>query len=398
MGVFRSVVGVVEAELISADPAGALRRINQMGIELFDIRRIGELTLRFRLNRRDYNRVKGTIAKKGDSLKIVRKIGIFWTAKGFVHRPVLLAGMVLMLMLVLYLPGRICFVKVEGNLAVPTRLILEKAEECGICFGTSRREVRSERIKNALLSAIPQLQWAGVNTKGCVAVISVREKTASEEEKEQPAVSRIVAIRDGVIVKCTVEQGNGLCQVGQAVKAGDLLISGYTDCGIAIRAGRSVGEVYAQTSRYLRAVTPAEYDSRGTALEIREKYALIIGKKRINFYKDSGILGGTCDKMSTVNYMTLPGGFTLPMALVTERWIRYEPEPRELDEGRAEEILACFMERYLNNQMLAGKVIRREEEFGGSSGLYDLSGRYACIEMIGREQIEEKLEYYGKSD
>ena len=71
---------------------------------------------------------------------------------------------------------------------------------------------------------------------------------------------------------------------------------------------------------------------------------------------------------------------------------------RSLDEGRAEEILACFMERYLNNQMLAGKVIRREEEFGGSSGLYDLSGRYACIEMIGREQIEEKLEYYGKSD
>ena len=38
--------------------------------------------------------------------------------------------------------------------------------------------IRSEKVKNSLLQRIPQLQWAGINTDGCVAVISVREKTA----------------------------------------------------------------------------------------------------------------------------------------------------------------------------------------------------------------------------
>ena len=392
------MTSTAEAEITSADPGAMTRRINEMGIRLYDVQWAGDLTLRFKVARRDYKQVNKLAAKNGDSLRIIRQIGVFWTVKRLRRRPVLLAGLALMLFLGVYLPGRICFVQVEGNLSVPAKLIIEKAEDCGICFGASRREVRSERMKNALLSAIPQLQWAGVNTKGCVAVISVREKSAGEEAKAPPAVSRIVAIRDGVIVKCTVEQGSGICQVGQAVKAGDLLISGYTDCGISIRAGRSVGEVYAQTSRVLRAVTPAEYACRGRELGRKDKYALIIGKKRINFYKDSGILGGTCDKMSTVNYLTLPGGFSLPIGLVKERWVQYEGQPCDLDEAQAEEILSCFVQRYLTDQMLAGKVIRRDEDFGGSSGLYDLNGRYSCVEMIGREQIEENLGYYGKSD
>lgn len=39
-------------------------------------------------------------------------------------------------------------------------------------------------MKNALLSAIPELQWAGVNTYGCRAVISVRERTLPERKPE----------------------------------------------------------------------------------------------------------------------------------------------------------------------------------------------------------------------
>ena len=397
MGLIRSISGMIEAELTGAEPESSLRRISDRGIRLYAVAPVKELTYRFRLSRRDYYRARAIAKKRGDALKITGRIGVFWRILGLKSRPVLLSWLIVLMCLAAVLPSRICFVRVEGNLSIPARLILESAEECGICFGASRREVRSERVKNALLAAISQLQWAGVNTNGCVAVISVREKTVQNQMESAPPVSRVVAARDAVIVSCTAEQGNLVCKPGQAVKAGDLLISGYTDCGISIRVSRAVGEIYGRTNREISAVTPAEYTSRGVETTTAKKFGLIIGKKRINFYKDSGILGATCDKMSTVNYLTLPGGFILPVALVTEEWTGFECRPQRLSGDRAGMILTEFSDNCLKQQMIAGKVLRQSLEMDGDSGVYSLKGSYACLEMIGREQNEEILLDYGKN-
>lgn len=398
MGLFRSASGMVAVELTSADRNRSLLRISEAGVQLFDISEVNGLTLQFRIRRMDYRRAKAIAGKMGDTFALKRRIGLYWTVRNLRARKVLLFGLTILAALTLFLPQRICFVQVEGNGAVPTQLILEKAAECGISFGATRREVRSEKMKNALLSAIPELQWAGINTKGCVAVISVREKTAAEDSAAAPAVSRIVASRDAVILACTVEQGNAVCKVGQAVKAGELLVSGYTDCGISIKATRSVGEIYGQTNRELSAVLPDTYIKRTAKKSEEKKYGLIIGKKRINFYKDSGILGGTCGKMSTVNYLTLPGGFRLPVALVTEVWSDYDGGTGVLAEDRAEMILGDFAGAYLQQQMLAGQILQQNDEFCCEDGLYALRGQYACLEMIGREQSEETLGNYGKID
>lgn len=398
MDIFNSITGMVEVELTSADSGAALQQISTAGIQIFSTEQKSELTFLFRIRRGDFRRLRSIAQKRGDTLKVVRRPGLYWTGKRLFNRPVLIGGLLLLLLLAAYLPSRIYFVKVEGNLSVPVRQIVEAAENCGICFGASRREVRSEKMKNALLAAIPELQWAGVNTKGCVAVISVREKTAVENTDASAAVSRIVASRDGVIVSCTVEQGNALCKVGQAVREGQLLVSGYTDCGISIRATRSVGEIYAQTQRNLDAVTPAEYTVQAEQIGSEKKYALLIGKKRINFYKDSGIWGGTCDKMSTVNYLTLPGGFILPVALVTEQWISYECVTQPVPEIEIKELLEDFAESYLKQQMIAGKILQSTQEMSVEEHFYLLQGRYSCMEMIGQERREEILEDYGKTN
>ena len=398
MDVFNSIAGMVEVELTSADPSRALMLISAADIHVFGTQQISDLTFLFRIRRCDFKKLRTLTQKRGESLTVRRRPGLYWTGKRLLKRPVLMGGLLLLLLLAAFLPSRIYFVEVDGNTSIPARLILEAAENCGIGFGASRREVRSEKMKNALLAAIPELQWAGVNTKGCVAVISVREKTTVENTEVERAVSRIVASRDGVIVSCTVERGNALCKVGQAVRAGELLVSGYTDCGLSIRATRSVGEVYAQTQQILEALTPSEYTVQASQTGIEKKYALIVGKKRINFYKDSGILGTTCDKMSTVNYLTLPGGFTLPVALVTEQWVSYDCETRSAADDEAERLLGDFAETYLKQQMVAGRILQKNQEISLQDAAYLLRGRYACLEMIGREQNEEILEDYGEID
>lgn len=398
MGIWKSLSGMVEAELTSADLSGALSAVNERGVQIFDVRPQGDLAARFWLYRQDYRTVSHLAQRRGERLKVLRRRGLYWAAKGLLRRPVLLLGMTLLLALVLFVPTRVYFVRVEGNESVPTRRIIAAAEESGIRFGASRREVRSEKIKNALLSAVPELQWAGVNTYGCVAVISVRERSLSQTETVQEGVSNIVAARDGVITSCAVTRGSALCSVGQAVQEGQVLISGYTDCGICITATRAEGEIYAQTRRNLTAVTPSEYESRGDSQRETTKYSLLIGKKRINFYQGSGIWDPSCVKIQSVSYLTLPGGFQLPVALVKETQISYETEPVLMAEEEAESLLCTFAESYLRTHMTAGAITDRVLGFTAGEGVYRLTGEYACTEMIGRVQSEQIGAYYGKTD
>lgn len=397
MGIFKSISGLVSLELTSADVAQSIRRITELGIEIYDTKFISELTVTFQIRRADYQRLAAYAKKRGITIKIRSRRGIYWKLRALTRRPVLVLGIAMILFVCWTVPGRIFFVEIQGNQSVPTRLILEAAEESGICFGASRREVRSEKMKNALLSRVPELQWAGVNTYGSRAVITVRERSVEESIEKAPGVSSIVADRDGIVLSCTVTRGNGLVTPGQAVQAGQTLISGYTDCGISIEATRAEGEILAQTSRALTVKTLSQRQVRACEQEKNVNYSLIIGKKRINFFKGSGISEGSCVKMYSKYVLTLPGGFQLPVALIKETVVACDLKVSEVEEETVKTELSDFAEKYMRSQMIAGTITERFETLQKTDA-YCMTGRYACQEMIGRVKPEQIGVYHGKTD
>ena len=164
MELWRSLAGMVEVELTSADPSGALQAINARNVTVYNVERVGDLTLLFSIRRKNYRRLRKIAKSRGDELRLYKQKGLYWSFRSLLARPVLLIGVAAILFLTLFLPTKILFVQVEGNVTVPSQRIIEAASDCGIGFGALRRDMRSEKIKNALLSRIPELQWAGVNT------------------------------------------------------------------------------------------------------------------------------------------------------------------------------------------------------------------------------------------
>ena len=389
MDLWQSIGGMVSVCLESADTGCAISQICEFGIRVYDLSEIDALNIRFRVRRLDTKKLWKLCKRKDYGLTVAGFDGLYWKLRGLMARPVLLFGVLFYMALGIWLSGRILFVRIEGNALIPKRQILEAAQGCGIGFGAVRRDVRSEKMKNALLEAMPQLQWAGINTKGCVAIISVKERQALTQREEGGGVSSIVASRDGVITEMTVMKGSPACKVGQAVKTGQTLISGYTDCGILIRAERAKGEVYAATKRQLEAVTPVLWQMRGTEIAVHKKYFLIIGKKRINLSEGSGISHASCVKMYEENYVTLPGGFVLPVCLVTEIWIEYDSTAEKSDETIDSRTLRQFADAYLQQQMIAGSILAGEEALTEGDGVLRLKGKYDCLEMIGQSRNEE---------
>ena len=391
MDIWISMSGMVDVELTCADPAAAMSQLYQLGIPIYNAAREDEdIVVHFQVQRKDFRKLNALVRKKGYRLRLKRRFGLYWSVRMALSRPVLLLGLLVFIFVTMYLPSRVLFFEVEGNVAVPTKLILEKSQQCGISFGVSRSEVRSEKMKNALLDAIPQLQWAGINTSGCTAVISVRERSEAIVPEEKHTVTSIVASRDGIITQCTATKGNLLCKPGQAVMAGEVLISGYTDCGICIRANSAEGEVFAKTERNLSVISPSIWTRKAEKTVTGKKYALIIGKKRINFYKDSGILDTSCDKMYSESYVTLPGGFRLPVILVTEAYTYRQSAQMQIEEPS----LSNFAQSYLQQQMVSGAILSTDETVRQMETAYCLKGKYICTEMIGRIRNEEIIKPY----
>jgi len=398
MNLWRSLDGTIEVRLVSADITGFLDSLRRTGIMIHRVRFVDELTADICTGRREYPSLCALAEKRGESVTVLRRRGIFWKLKAAAHRPVLTVGLVLLMILFLYLPTRVLFVRVEGNTSVPARKILEAAQDCGIRFGATRREVRSEKMKNSLLGALPQLQWAGVNTSGCVATISVRERSNTQFSPIEEKVSSLVASRDGIIVSCTVTEGSAHCAVGQAVTAGQLLISGYTDCGILLRATRAEGEIMAQTRRTVTAIALPEGIMRGVERSESRNYSLILGKKRINLYNSSGICDTTCGRMYKEYYITLPGGFVLPVALAVDTHTCCQTQPFRKESEDSYGALSAFCDEYVRSQMVSGSILERNMTAQTGTDGIRLEAYYTCLEMIGKRRQEGKVETNGESD
>ena len=378
-------------ELTSADVSGALLLMNQTGCEIRDVVVTGEMTLRFLSDKGSARCLREILERRGDRLRPLRRLGLIRNVRPWGRHPVLLLGISLLLFLTLWLPTRVLFIRVEGNSRIPANQILEQAELCGITFGSLRSDVRSERMKNALLEAMPQLQWAGINTSGCVATITVRERQPEPESTGNP-VTGITASRDGVIRTCTVRRGNALCAPGQAVRSGEMLISGLTDCGLVILADRAEGEIFAETTRAVLARTPDSAGFRSENSGARKNFSLIIGKNRINFYNDSGILDSSCVKMYEEYYLTLPGGFRLPIGLAVETVIQWECAQSGIP--NAGDTLEGYARSYLQAHMVAGEILEQDITVENNR----LYADYICLEMIGQNRYEEFIGQDGKID
>ena len=372
--------GWIRLRLTSADCAGRLRRISGE-MALRDISFPDELIAEFTVSA---DNGRGLLELYGEELTVIQRGGIPVIAKGM-WRWRRLALFVLMLgILTVALPKRVWFIRVEGNETVPARVILEQAADCGVYFGAKSGKVRSEQVKNKLLFGIPELRWAGVNTSGCSAVITVAERQP-EEPAGEALPGDLIARIDGIVTELILHRGTALVKAGEAVSEGQLLVSGLTDLSICTRADRAEGEVWALTRRVFQIVLPRETVARRENGGVVRKFSLRIGKKSVNFSNDSGILHGTCVKMRTVNYLTLPGGFRLPAALVTDTFFLCETE--ELPRGETDWLTGAAR-RWVREQLRGGSILR--EDFTQEGHL--MTAVFACREQIGVFRPGEYME------
>lgn len=383
--------GLVSFDVTCGDVSQTLKVLTGQGISLYDVIHKNEISVMFSVSFNDVKAVKHILSMRGDGFQQIALSPGSVFLKKVKKRWLLILAIFLLLGLSIWLPSRILFVNVIGNSTVSTVLLEEKIAAIGLRFGIKRADIRSESLKNVMLSEIPELDWVGITTVGCVATIEIREKPNIEKESVKPGnIASIVADTDGVIEEITVTRGIALCRKGQAVKKGQVLISCYEDCGFLIKATQAEGEVTAQTMRRTDAVCPSKVSMRGQIKRVDTSYHLLIGKKFINFKNNSGISPTSCVKIYEEKYMTLPGGYQLPIALILETKIFYDTEGCILREDNFE-WMEQGIEQYTAKLMSAGTILNKKYIGSMQENYFQAKSFYICREEIGKYRIEETL-------
>lgn len=374
--------GYLRLRLTGADPERTLRHMAGK-IRMEDVCRAGPLEVEFSVSSSDLDTVHAIAERFGDRIEILEHGGFPQIVEKCLSYPVICLTVALMIFASLWLPGRVLFFRVEGNQTVPVRRILEEAAGCGLHFGAERGMVRSERVKNRLLDALPELSWIGVNTSGTVATITVQERQRSPEQIQR-SPGNIVSAADGIVTAVTATAGTPLVKPGDGVRIGQTLISGYTDLGLCTHVEAADGEIFALTERSVKAVLPGETRQIAENGATVKKYSLLIGKNRINLYSDSGILHTGCGKMTQIRVLTLPGGWTLPLALMVETFTVSETYSAERDPEEAEAMLLDAARAELEQRMIAGEIRGADAALDQGEKIYRLTLHCRCHEMIGR--------------
>lgn len=379
----------------TAEPERLISLLAEQSVTLNHIVRKDDICIILEVHSKQLSVVKSIIEHCGGELKVLNNTAMHSHISEIFRHPILVIGAFIYIILLFYLPGRILFVQVEGNSYISSVEILDCANRCGIHFGSVRRDIRSEQVKNYLLDEIHDLSWVGVNTKGCVATITVKEKAKSEILQNNDHFCGIYSKKDAVIRKITVTQGTPLCQVGDAVTEGQLLISGYTDCGIKLRMDGAAGEVYGETTHDLHLITPMEYLLRCGEGKTNVNYSLLVGKKLIKLTNSSRISPAECVKIKEINYLLLPGGFQLPIALICEKISEYSTN-NEICEIDGTSWLKDLGRKYVEDEMTAGYICSENAHLETLEDVILLKGKYICNEMIGQIHYEEMDDRYGE--
>ncbi len=294
----------------------------QQGLQPYDMCRTQDGRMELTLPRRQFRKVRTARRMAGVHIEVTDKGGLPKTAWKYRKRWGLVIGAALAAAFVFLMSGFVWSIRFEGVVQDQDVLLAALKEE-GLYEGCWRGRVDADEVESRVLGRNLGLSFVSVVFKGSVAQVQIiYEKPKPEIQSTAPC--NLVADCDGVITYMMVKEGVPVVQAGDAVKAGELLVSGIFDSQtVGIRKVHASGHVYARTAQTLRVEVPYQTVECRRTGRIRRKFTLKIFNFSINLYFGGGIPYAIYDKIETVTDAHI-GEFILPLSVITHTY--YEKE------------------------------------------------------------------------
>ena len=223
---WKFVTGYVKIILDGYRPERAINAMIAEDITAHDIVRVkrGEFTAY--VKSKSLKRLSEIAGECDCRLTVIKEYGFPVFLRLAVSKLPLLVTLALGFAALFALSKRLLFIRIEGCDAVNENAVAGVIADFGVTPGILMNSFDAQPIKDALIELDERIGFVDLRRHGVVlsAVIHEVDSIAPDDEPELP--SSIFADKDCVIIGIIAEDGNAAVIPGQAVKKGELLISG----------------------------------------------------------------------------------------------------------------------------------------------------------------------------
>ena len=379
--------GTAACTVTGALPAAFLSRCAAEGVALRAVEAVDETSLRCTVALKDLERAQAIALRSQCELTVLKTRGGRAAGRRLARRWVPAVCLLACFCLLAWSKLFIWEIDVTGNETVSAGRVRSALSDCGVGLGTFWPGLTSDNLRSELLTRLPELAWATVNIYGSRAEVIVRERVPKPELFDSDAPVDLVAERLGFVTEVRALAGTAEVKPGDAVLPGDILISGSADSAFSgQRPVHAVGTVTAETYYELTAAAPAQARIPAENGQSRSRWALLVGKKRLNFYKNSSFCPADCDKINLIWELRIPGLFAFPLALVRERTALRGLEEQTRDCNALRRSLEQQLHERLLEAVAEGEIESEHYSCAVSDGRVTVCLRARCSENIAKEQ------------
>lgn len=275
-------------------------------------------------------RLKKLCGREGIEFEIVNAFGMPYFLYRYRKRAGIFLGALLSVALVILSQRFVWDVRVTGNVSMTESEVLAELSACGFGVGSYIPGFRAGELENRVLIASDTIAWISVYLDGTVATVQVVEHGAAPPSEDLSKPANLVAAFDGQIETLELYRGNCLVKSGQAVKKGDLLVSGIYDSQTqGMRYTRASGKVFARAWQKMRVEIPLYYEEKVFGEPQRGEVALNFFGFSTKILKSTGNLRGSYDIIKEEKGVDWLSGVSLPISLTVTTCLPYEQRPAE---------------------------------------------------------------------
>lgn len=342
-------------------------------------------TVRWEMSARAAAFLIGVCEEEEYGVRVAARGGLPHLLARYRRRIGLLIGGLMGLSVLLASFGVVWDIRIEGNEQMSLREVREELTAAGLYVGLPLSELDAGQMAIQIQLASERLSWVSINMNGTVAYVEIRERTPTPPT-EPLAPSNLIARHEGIVEELEIYRGVPVVKAGQAVREGELLVSGlYDSQSVGWRVTRAAGKVMARTEHVFEVDIPLKYEEKEYDDTPIVKKTLIFFEKEIKLFKNSGILGTTCDKIEDIDGCMVGEGVSLPVSVRTEYCFPYRYRSLTRGYEQAQAVAYHELERRIAQEITEGVLLRKEITPILTEDTYRLQCRVWCLENIAQQ-------------
>ena len=283
---FFYIIGYLNIEVEGVFVERFINICKSRNILLWNIKMKEGIKLFANIGIKDYRNIRVIAKKTNTKIKIRKKCGIPFILHRYQKRKLFAAFIGIIVIFLIIVSNFIWNINITGNENIEAEEIKEILAREGLKIGTYKHFLNTNAIINKIRLKRDDIAWIGITIKGTNAQVEIKETTKTPKIIDDNEYCNIIADKEGMITKISVQNGTLNVKEGDIVKPGDILAYGYLEGKYTgIRYVHALASVQAKVwyskkeKVFLREQIPTDTGKTET------KYSLVLNNFKINFYK-----------------------------------------------------------------------------------------------------------------